>query len=71
MPGTGGFRKARWRRAGSGKSGRVRVIYHFMIRPDLIFLADLYAKNERENLTHAEKNELHKIAVEIRREFGG
>jgi hypothetical protein len=47
------------------------VIYYFMVRPDLIFLADLYAKNEKENLTHAERNELQKIASEIQREFGG
>lgn len=71
MPGTGGFRKARWRRPGGGKSGGVRVIYYFMVRPDLIFLADVYAKNEKENLTHAERNELQKIASEIHQEFGG
>jgi hypothetical protein len=50
---------------------RGRLHYYFMVRPDLIFLADLYAKNEKENLTHAERNELQKIASEIQREFGG
>ncbi len=70
IPGTGGFRQARWRRPGGGKSGGVRVIYYFMVRPDLVFLADLYAKNEKENLPHAERNELQKIASEIQREFG-
>jgi hypothetical protein len=70
LPGTGGFRKARWRRPGSGKSGGVRLIYYFMVRPDLVFLADLYAKNDKENLTHAERNQLQKIASEIQREFG-
>ena len=49
----------------------MRVIYYFMVRPDLVFLADLYAKNEKENLTHAERNHLQKIAKEIEREFGG
>ena len=71
IAGTGGFRKARWRRPGGGKSGGVRVIYFFMVRPDLVFLADIYAKNEKENLTHAERNHLQKIASEIQREFGG
>ena len=71
IPGTGGFRKARWRRHGGGKSGGVRVIYYFMLRPDVVFLADLYAKNEKENLTHAERNQLQKVASEIQREFGG
>ena len=47
------------------------MIYYFMVRPDLIFLADIYAKNENENLTHAERNQLQKIASEIQREFGG
>ncbi len=70
IPGTGGFRKARWHRPGGGKSGGVRVIYYFMIRPDLVFLADLYAKNEKESLTHAERNELRKTASEIQQEFG-
>lgn len=70
IPGTGGFRKARWGRAGSGKRGGVRVVYYFLVRPDLIFLADLYPKNEKENLTHAERNELQKIASEIQQEFG-
>ena len=71
IPGTGGFRKARWRRPGCGKSGGVRVIYYFMLRPDVVFLADMYAKNEKENLTHAERNQLQKIASEIQREFSG
>ena len=71
IAGTGGFRKARWGRFGVGKSGGVRVIYYFMARPDLVFLAYIYAKNEKENLTHAERNQLKKIASEIEREFGG
>jgi hypothetical protein len=71
IPGTGGFRKARWRRPDIGKSGGVRVIHYFMLRPDVVFLADLYAKNEKENLTHAERNQLQKVASEIQREFGG
>ena len=46
------------------------MIYYFMVRPNVVFLADLYAKTEKENLTHAERNELQKIASEIQREFG-
>ena len=71
IPGTSGFRKARWRRPGVGRRGGLRVIYYFMVRPDLVFLADIYAKNDKENLTHAERNQLKKIALEIQREFGG
>lgn len=71
IAGTGGFRKARWARSGGGKRGGVRVIYYFLVRPDLIFLAEMYSKNEKETLSHVEKNELKKIAAEIKREFGG
>ena len=71
VPGSGGVRKVRWAMTGKGKSGGVRVIYYFMVRPDLVFLADIYTKNEKENLTHAERNQLKKIASEIQQEFGG
>mgnify|MGYP001471666565 CR=1 FL=1 len=50
---------------------RVRVIYYFLVSPDLIFLADLYPKNGMGNLTHAERNALQKIAAEIQHEFEG
>ncbi|MGA9626350.1 MAG: hypothetical protein WBL65_06445 [Bryobacteraceae bacterium] len=52
-------------------TGEFRVTYYFMLRPDVVFLAGLYAKNEKENLTHAERNQLRKIASEIQPEFGG
>ena len=71
IPGTGGFRKARWRRTRRGKSGGVRVIYYSWSAPIVVFLADIYAKNEQENLIHGKRNQLSKIALEIQREFGG
>jgi len=37
------------------------LIYYFIVGPDLIFLADMYAKNENENLTYGERNQLQKI----------
>jgi hypothetical protein len=33
IPGSGGFRKARWRGRGEGKSGGFRVIYFFIAEP--------------------------------------
>lgn len=50
----GGQRKARWARPGGGKSGGIRVIYYFAV-PDAVYLIDVYAKNEKENLSDAEK----------------
>jgi len=34
IPGTGGFRKARWARRGEGKSGGLRVVYFFLAAPE-------------------------------------
>jgi hypothetical protein len=58
MQGTGGVRKLRWARAGRGKSGGVRVIYYFHSEAMPLYLLTVFAKNERANLTKAERNEL-------------
>jgi len=65
MPGTGGFRKAPWARQGKGKSGGLRVIFFFTPLPDVLYIFDVYSKNEKENLTDAEKNNLKKLAASI------
>ena len=48
--GSGGCRKVRWGRKGSGKSGGVRVIYYNMLADGTIWLLLIYAKNEHENI---------------------
>jgi hypothetical protein len=58
MEGTGGVRKLRWSRGGRGKSGGVRVIYYFHSEALPLYLLTLFAKNERANLSKAERNEL-------------
>lgn len=58
MEGTGGVRKLRWGRDGRGKSGGVRVIYYFHSERLPLYLLTLFAKNERANLSRAERNEL-------------
>jgi len=65
MQGTGGFRKVRVGRSGMGKRGGARVVY--ILRNDAfpIFLVTAYAKNEKDNLTRKERNELAKRADEI------
>ena len=61
IEGTGGVRKLRWGRDGRGKSGGVRIIYY--VHSDLmpLYLLTLFAKNERANLSKAERNELAKL----------
>ena len=58
MQGTGGVRKLRWGRGGRGKSGGVRVIYYFHSDAMPLYLLTVFGKNERANLSKAERNEL-------------
>ncbi len=61
MQGTGGLRKLRWGKGGRGKSGGVRVIYYFHNERLPLYLVTLFAKNERDNLTAEECNDLAKL----------
>ena len=58
LQGTGGVRKLRWARSGTGKSGGIRVICFFHSENIPLFLLTVFAKNEKENLSKAERNEL-------------
>lgn len=58
IPDTGGARKLRWRAQGRGKRGGVRVIYYFYNESIPVFLLNVFAKNEKANLTKAERNEM-------------
>ena len=67
MPGTGGCRKARWARGSRGKSGGIRAIYYYYVTGARVYMMDAYPKNEKENLTDAEKSRLKSLAKEIER----
>ena len=60
---SGGIRKVRWKRPGTGKSGGVRVIYFTRIAEEEIVLLTLYAKSKTDNLTGAKLKEIRR-AVE-------
>ncbi len=51
IPASNGIRKLRWAASGRGKRGGARVIYYFANAAGRIFLLDIYAKNEKENLS--------------------
>ena len=69
MKGTGGVRKMRFSFEHRGKSGSVRVIYiDFEIREKL-YLLTAYPKNEKDNLSKAERNELKKLVEILETEF--
>jgi hypothetical protein len=70
IQGTGGFRKVRVARSGMGKRGGARMIYIVRSGEFPIFLVTVYAKNEKENLTKEQRNQLAKRADEIFAKYG-
>jgi len=58
---TGGVRKVRWGLAGRGKRGGVRVVYYYHSERLPLFLLTAYPKNEKANLTQAERNALKRL----------
>ena len=66
IPGTGGVRKLRWGRSGSGKRGGARVVY-FYYRPDRpLYLLLAYAKAQATDLTPDEKRAVAAFAATIK-----
>ena len=49
VPGSGGVRKLRWKRAGMGKRGGLRVIYYLRPEPSEMWLLSVYAKAKLDN----------------------
>jgi mRNA-degrading endonuclease RelE of RelBE toxin-antitoxin system len=50
IPGSGGCRKIRWSRAGSGKRSGVRIIYFVRFSEEVIWLLLVYAKSVRDSI---------------------
>ena len=66
IPGTGGVRKLRWARSGSGKRGGARVVY-FYYRPDCpLYLLLAYAKAQATDLSTDEKKAVAAFAATIK-----
>lgn len=61
VPGTGGVRKIHWSASGRGKRGGARVIYYYYDQSIPLFALDIYAKNEKANLSEADKRSLKRL----------
>ena len=69
IPDSGGIRKVRWRRPGTGKRGGVRVIYFYHDSTMPLYLLLIYAKAERENWTWDEKRQAHAMTESIKQTY--
>jgi len=58
---TGGVRKVRWAREDGGKSGAYRVVYFYHSMEIPLFILNVFAKNEKTNISREERNELKKL----------
>ena len=65
VQGTGGIRKVRFAREGSGKSGGYRVIYFFHSQDIPLFALNIFAKNEKANISPAERNALKALSAQL------
>jgi hypothetical protein len=65
IAGTGGARKLRWAAQGKGKRGGARTIYYYHDESIPLFVLDIYAKNEKANLSEADKRSLKRLLAQI------
>ena len=65
IEGTGGARKVRFAGKGKGKSGGYRVITFFTGTNIPVFLLNIFAKNEKTDLTLKERRVLKNILSDV------
>jgi hypothetical protein len=67
--GTGGLRKLRWGLAGRSKRGGARVIHFYHDRSIPIFLLAAYAKSQKDDLSHDERDSFRRLTDQIVRDY--
>ena len=69
IPETGGVRKVRWSRQGTGKRGGARVIYFYYHADAPLYLLMVYAKARQENLSPEEKKAARAFTAALKRSY--
>ena len=70
MQGTGGLRKARIAMENRGKSGGARVCFVDFVIAETVYLITVYPKNEKDNLSKEERNEIKKVIEALKKSLG-
>jgi hypothetical protein len=67
IPGASPLRKLRWgdKRRGMGKRGGLRIVYIHIPELAVLFMLDVYGKDESDDLTSNEKKELQAFARQL------
>jgi hypothetical protein len=65
IQGTGGARKIRWAIQGKGKRGGARTIYYYHNESIPLFILDIYAKNQKADLSESDKRSLRRVLAQI------
>lgn len=71
ITGTGGIRKLRWKAKGKGKSGGARVIYFYYNKSIPLFMLTIFGKGEKDNITKSKRNDLAKLTLLLKNNYGG
>ena len=70
IPASGGIRKVRWGRQGSGKRGGVRVIYFYHDPAMPLYLLMIYAKAQRDDLSPDARRTVQSLVVRLKAAHG-
>src|ERR1700726_4764074 len=70
IPASGGVRKVRWGRQGSGKRGGVRVIYFYHDPGMPLYLLMVYAKARRDDLSPDGRRTVQGLVARLKAAYG-
>jgi hypothetical protein len=70
IPASGGVRKVRWGRQGSGKRGGVRVIYFYHDPGMPLYLLMIYAKAQRDDLSPDARRTVQGLVARLKEAHG-